>query len=55
MSFQQFVINSIFAFKTKQHVKNLGGRGNMNFSFSQLPANGSTAYILCLYYEFMTC
>ena len=55
LTFQQFIINPIFTFKTKQHVSNLGGSGNINVSFTQSPADGSTAYILCLYDEFMTC
>ena len=54
MSYSQFLINPIFVFKTKQHVKNLGGSGNVNVSFNQLPSNGSSVYILCLYDEFLT-
>ena len=55
MSYSQFVINPIFVFKTKQHVKNLGGIGSINVSFNQVPTPGANAYILCLYDEFLTC
>ena len=55
MSYSQFVINPIFVFKTKQHVKNLGGSGSLNVSFNQTPTPGSSVYILCLYDEFITC